>query len=176
MSNETQQSQAVYSSNDVAVTLQIQESTLRKYCLILEKNGHEFLKNEHGHRAFFDHDIIVLKKFKELKSGSDMTLEQASKAVIAWKNGNSITELDTQESSYVARYSDLLEEFKLFKQQQMEFNKELLSELKKQQDYINHHLEERDQKLMLSLKESLEAKQQLALEESKRKSWWKFWK
>jgi biotin operon repressor len=59
MSDKTQQIQAVYSSSDVAATLKIQESTLRKYCLILEKIGYEFLKNENGHRAFFDADSIV---------------------------------------------------------------------------------------------------------------------
>jgi hypothetical protein len=42
MSDKTQQIQAVYSSSDVAITLKIQESTLRKYCLILEKNGYYF--------------------------------------------------------------------------------------------------------------------------------------
>ena len=178
MSDKTQQIQAVYSSSDVAVTLKIQESTLRKYCLILEKNGYEFLKNENGHRAFFDADSIVLKKFIELKNGSDMTLEQAAKSVIAWKNGNDITGRDTEDSRYIARYSDLLEEFISFKENQENFNKELLNQLQKQQEYISDKLEERDQKLMLALKETMETKKQLAIAsaEVSKKKWWKFWK
>ena len=38
------QTQTVYGSNDIAKGLIIQERTLRKYCLILEENDHEFLK------------------------------------------------------------------------------------------------------------------------------------
>lgn len=178
MSNKTQQIQAVYSSSDVAVTLKIQESTLRKYCLILEKNGYEFLKNENGYRAFFDADSIVLKKFIELKSGSDMTLEQAAKSVVLWKKGANITERDTEESRYVARYNDLMKEFTSFKANQENFNKELLNQLQKQQEYISNKLEERDQKLMLTLKETLETKRQLAITsaEVSKKKWWEFWK
>lgn len=178
MSNKTQQLQAVYNSSDVAVTLKIQESTLRKYCLILEKSGYEFLKNENGHRAFFDADSIVLKKFIELKNGSDMTLEQAAKSVVAWKKGTDITERDTEDSRYIARYNDLLEDFKDFKENQENFNKELLNQLQKQQEYISDKLEERDQKLMLTLKETMETKRQLAITsaEVSKKRWWKFWK
>ena len=161
MSDKTQQIQAVYSSSDVAITLKIQESTLRKYCLILEKNGYEFLKNENGHRAFFDADSIVLKKFIELKNGSDMTLEQAAKSVVAWKNGTDITKGDTEDSQYIARYNDLLEGFTSFKENQEKFNQELLKQLQQQQEYISNKLEERDQKLMLALKETMETKNNL---------------
>lgn len=80
---QTQAVQAVYGSGDVADVLQIQESTLRKYCLLLEKAGYEFLKNEVGHRAFFDDDVIVLRKMIALKNDADMTLEEATKSVVA---------------------------------------------------------------------------------------------
>lgn len=190
MTTETQQLQAVYNSSDVAVTLKIQESTLRKYCLLLEKHGYEILKNESGHRAFFDSDIIVLKKLIEFKSNSDMTLEQATKAVVSWKKGNVITDRDTTNLSYVARYNDLLDEFKSFKEQQfqhneelqdfakqqVEFNKKLVERLDQQEQYIANRLEERDRNLMLSIRETLETKRLLEVTEEKKKSWWKFWK
>lgn len=169
MSEEIIQTQSVYGSSDIAVTLKIQESTLRKYCLILEKAGYEFLKNEHGHRAFFDHDVIVLKKMIELKSGTDMTLEEAAKAVIAWKNGNAVSVRDMDEKQ---RYNDLVEEFKVFKEQQMDFNKELIQEIRSQREYINGCLEKRDRLLMQSLRETLETKEIAAAE----KKWWRFWK
>lgn len=176
MSEKTQQIQAVYSSSDIAVTLKVQESTLRKYCLILEKNGYEFLKNDNGHRAYFDPDIIILKKFIELKKGTDMTLEQAAKSVISWHNGIVITDSDTEENSYIARYSDLLDEFKSFKLNQEAFNRELLKQLEKQQEYISNKLEDRDEKLMLALRETMETQKQLALTVAEeKKKWWKFW-
>ena len=55
--------------------------------LVTRKIGSEFLKNEQGHRAFFDQDIIGLRKMMRLKNEADMTLEEAAKSVVAWKNG-----------------------------------------------------------------------------------------
>jgi len=177
MSEETQVVQAVYGSGDVADVLQIQESTLRKYCLLLEKQGYEFLKNEQGHRAFFDNDLIVLKKMIKLKNDADMTLEEAVKSVVAWKNGNDIALSDTKEMSYIARYNDLLEEFKTFQQQQMEFNRELIAEVRSQREYINERLEERDRLLVESMRQTLETRKEIAAaENAKKKKWWRFGK
>ena len=176
MTDETQQTQAlqaVYGSSDIADVLQIQESTLRKYCLLLEKSGYEFLKNEQGHRAFFDNDVIVLRKMIALKNDTDMTLEEAVKSVIAWKKGTDITVRDTEEKQYIARYNDLMKEFKSFQEQQMKFNKELIREIRSQQEYIENRLEQRDQLLMQSIRESLEVRKEIAATQKKR--WWKFW-
>lgn len=172
---DPQQTKTIYSSSDIATNLNVQESTLRKYCLILEEDGYEFLKNERGHRAFFDSDLIALKKFIEFKDDADMSLKQSAKAVTAWKNGFTMTEHDTEEKRYVARYDDLVNEFREFRESQNTFNQELLKQLQKQQQYIDTRLEERDQKLMLSLKETLEAKNQLAITTSEKKKWWQFW-
>ena len=176
MTDETQQTQAlqaVFGSSDIADVLQIQESTLRKYCLLLEKAGYEFLKNEQGHRAFFDNDVIVLRKMIALKNDADMTLEEAVKSVIAWKNGTAITVRDTEEKQYIARYNDLMKEFKSFQEQQMNFNKELIQEVRSQREYIENRLEQRDQLLMQSIRESLEVRKEIAATQKKR--WWKFW-
>lgn len=174
MSEEVVQTQSVYGSSDIADTLEIQESTLRKYCLLLEKVGYEFLKNEHGHRAFFDHDVIVLRKMISLKSSADMTLEEAVKSVVAWKNGNDITISDTEEKRYITRYNDLLEEFKSFQEQQMNFNKELIQEIRNQQEYIEDRLEQRDRLLMQSMREILETRKEIVA--ASEKKWWHFWK
>ena len=176
MTDETQQTQAlqaVYGSSDIADVLQIQESTLRKYCLLLEKSGYEFLKNEQGHRAFFDNDVIVLRKMIALKNDTDMTLEEAVKSVMAWKKGTDITVRDTEEKQYIARYNDLMKEFKSFQEQQMKFNEELIREIRSQQEYIENRLEQRDQLLMQSIRESLEVRKEIAATQKKR--WWKFW-
>ena len=176
MTDETQQTQAlqaVFGSSDIADVLQIQESTLRKYCLLLEKAGYEFLKNEQGHRAFFDNDVIVLRKMIALKNDADMTLEEAVKSVMAWKKGTDITVRDTEEKQYIARYNDLMKEFKSFQEQQMNFNKELIQEVRSQREYIENRLEQRDQLLMQSIRESLEVRKEIAATQKKR--WWKFW-
>lgn len=177
MTKGTEQTQAVYGSSDIADVLEIQESTLRKYCLLLEKNGYEFLKNEHGHRAFFDDDVIVLRKMISFKNSADMTLEEAVKSVVAWKNGNVMSVRDTEEQRYIVRYNDLMEEFKVlksFQEQQMEFNKELIEEIRRQQEYIENRLEERDRLLVQSMRETLEARKEIAAAEKEKRKWWYF--
>lgn len=169
------QTQAVYGSSDVANLLKIKESTVRKYCGILEKAGYEFLKNEMGHRAFFDNDLIVLRKMLNLKNESDMSLEDAAKSVVTWKKGDDMSVSDTKESEYIARYNDLVREFKEFQKQQMEFNKELLQEIKSQREYIGKLIEEKDLLVIQSMRNLLESKQELP-EPTKKKNWWKFWK
>lgn len=169
--NSPQERQAIYDTKDVASHFNIHSSTVRKYCDYLEKAGYTFHKNEHGHRGFFDDDLLALRKLIEHKDA--MTLEQASKSVVAWKNGSNIARVATEEKRYSTQYSELLNEFKSFKEQQQSFNQELIQQLNKQQEYINNKLEERDKTLMIALKESMETQKLLA--SSKQKSWWKFW-
>lgn len=68
---------------------------------------------------------------------------------------------DTEEMRYVARYNDLMEEFKTFQQQQMNFNKELIEEIRNQRQYIETRLEERDRLLMQSIRDSLEVRKEI---------------
>lgn len=173
MTEETKQLQAVYGTRDVADILGVQESTVRKYASLLEDFGYSYLKNEYGHRAFFDRDLIVLRKMLSLKKDADMTLEDAAKSVVAWNKGNDISVSDTEEKSYDARYSDLVKEFKVFQQQQMEFNKELIQEIRCQREYIENRLEERDRLLLESMRLTLETRKELATADKK---WWQFWK
>ncbi|WP_256942757.1 hypothetical protein [Bacillus cereus] len=95
MTDKTGSSQAVYISKDVATMLKIQESTLRKYCIMLEEHGYHFHKNEHGHRGFLDNDVITLRKLIEIKSHPDMTLKQACNAILLRFKGESISGIDT---------------------------------------------------------------------------------
>lgn len=68
----------------------------------------------------------------------------------------------------------MTEEFKAFREQQQVFNQELLEQLKKQQEYINSSLKERDKNLMIAMKESLETQKLLAA--ASQKKWWQLWK
>ena len=174
MTEETKQIQAVYGSSDIADVLHIQESTLRKYCLLLEKSGYAFLKNEQGHRAFFDQDIIGLRKLMSLKNDADMTLEEAVKSVVAWKNGHDIAVSNTEEARYIACYNVLMEEFKAFQEQQHHFNQALLQEIRHQQTYIEQRLEERDRLLLQSMRETLEVRKEIVA--TPKKKWWLFYK
>lgn len=57
-------------------------------------------------------------------------------------------------------------------QEQKEFNKVLLEKLEKQQEYINSRLDQHDKLLMESLKESMEARKQIAATKNEKKSFW----
>ncbi|MGE7885389.1 hypothetical protein [Bacillus sp. NPDC094077] len=82
MTDKTDSSQAVYISKDVATMLKIQESTLGKYCIMLEEQGYHFHKKGHGHRNFMDKDVITLRKLIEMKSHPNITLKQAYNAIM----------------------------------------------------------------------------------------------
>lgn len=150
---------------------------------MLEEAGYTFHKNEFGHRAFFNNDVVALNRFIEIKNHPDMTLKQACDAVVMWVKGNNVTEHDitdtTKKQQHNDRYTELLNQFGEFKQQQHDFNKELLHQLQKQQDYIKDSLTKRDQKLMDALKESQKTQKLIAAaqeeEKNQRKRWWKWW-
>lgn len=162
----------IHDTKDVAAHFEIHTSTVRKYCDFLEKAGYSFHKNEYGHRGFFDEDLMVFRKLIELKA--TMSLENASKSAIAWKNQEDVSEVATKKEQYSTRYIDLLDEFKAFKKEQDSFNRELLKQLQKQQDHIDNRLKERDKNLMDAINQKLETQKQLA--SAKEKKWWKFWK
>lgn len=164
--------QVVYSATDVATVLQIKESTLRKYALLLQKESYEFALNEHGHRLYSDTDLVVLRKMIEHKDKSAMTLKQAAQAVVAWQKNTSVSDAVTSQE----RYNDLLQEFADFKEQQNNFNKALLERLDKQQNYIENSVAERDRNLMETLKELQDTKKQIAAAVDNEKKWWQFWK
>ena len=176
MSDITQEHKAIYTSHDVSSILKIQESTLRKYCLLLEELGYQFHKNDNKQRGFYDGDVIALKKLIKLKNTPNMTLKQAGIAVMTWKYGDSVTEPDTSAQ----RHNELLERFEKLE----EFNKVLIDQLKKQQEIIDHSLKERDRALIEALKESMEHQKLIATsvqeekekETAAKKQWWEFWK
>ena len=181
----------IYDATTVSKILGVQESTLRKYCLLMQKYNFEFNKNSVGHRIFYKKDIEVIKRIIDLKNASSLTLDQAVKSILDCdiNDIDDITDITDITSISDTDLSKILDEFKEYKKEQMQFNKEqmefnkkLIEQLEKQDHYIKNKLEERDKKLMLALKESMESRKEMAAaieevkeERNKRKLWWKFW-
>ena len=136
----------------------------------MQKYGYEFNKNSVGHRVFYSRDITVIKRIVELKNSSSLTLTDAVQTIL----NSDIADITDIESIANPSYEKLLKQFEEFKNQQMEFNKTLLQQLEKQQEYIKNSINERDLKLLAAIKDSMETRKQIA--ESKRKLWWQFWK
>lgn len=167
----------VYSASDITALLDIKDSTLRKYCLMLEDKGYEFQKNNRDHRFFRDDDIITLRKFITLKNNG-MSLEESAEGVVLWHKGNEeevtdVTVSQTDTRDVIERYNNDMTEMKDMMRQQNEIINELSAKIDKQQEYINDRLEQRDNNLMKVLEENLESQRQIASASEEKKGFWK---
>jgi DNA-binding transcriptional MerR regulator len=89
-----------YSTKQAVDNLGISTSTLRKWCLLLEKEKHTFNRNENNNRIFYDTDLLALRHIKKLTQEEGRTLENAAKDVsIKGQAGKSITSSDMDHKS-----------------------------------------------------------------------------
>jgi hypothetical protein len=165
-----------YSPKEMSVTLNIGDSTLRKWCIALENNGYGFIRNDQNKRVFIENDLVVLRHFQNLIKTHNMQLENASKLIIdrfgrgslEVSTGAVLAEIEEVDRSLDRSKEDvvptLLEHIKKqdeFIRNQKEFNQELIKRLDQQQKHIDERLDERDRKLMESMRNQQEIKQHL---------------
>jgi|SRR5699024_7771339 len=169
----------VYSASDITALLDIKESTLRKYCLMLEDKGYEFQKNKRNHRFFRDVDIISLRKFITLKDNG-MSLGESAEGIVMWHKGNEeevtdITLRDTDTYDGVERYNNDITDMKEIMRQQSEMINRLNDKVDKQQEYIEQLIKKKDEQLMLAINGSQASKKEFTTErkdEQKKKGFW----
>lgn len=157
-----EQTEKAYWNHEIAKVLGIGESTLRKWCIELEKNGYEFVKGAKDSRAFLENDLQALTYFKQLTKTEKMPQETAAKSVVERfskeiENGRTIPVPfgNSQNSLYLEEtVNQLLEHSK----KQEEFNKALIQRLEQQEKYISESLEKRDKLLMENIRASQEQK------------------
>lgn len=135
ISDTTIGGELIYDTVTVSKMLGVQESTLRKYCALMQKHHYGFNKNSVGHRIFYPRDVEIIKEIVTLKNLGSLTLNEAVKAILD-SDIDDITDTATRGNP---DYSKLLEEFEAFKKSQMQFNQKLLERLEKQQSYIENH-------------------------------------
>lgn len=173
----------IYSPTDIQELLKIDSSTLRKYAILLEKHGYIFLKNDRGHRGYFDKDIVTLRKLIEFSKQQDMTLERSAEAILTWIPEDDVTVNATSKETpdiHSERYNDILKRLiylEDYTQKQEAFQKELLAQLQRQQQYIQESLEKRDQALMTNIRE-MQQEKRILIEQAnnqEKKPWWRFW-
>lgn len=164
-----------YWSREMADLLKIGDSTLRKWCRVLEAQGYRFIRDEQERRAFTDHDALALRYFKELTHDKGVALNSAAKAVTERFNGGASQSVALGDTAPIERSDGAMQQLLDHVQRQEEFNKVLLQELADQRRYIEESLNRRDEQLMRHLRESLEARKELAAGEQKRK-WWQLWR
>jgi DNA-binding transcriptional MerR regulator len=146
-------------AKEVAETLGISESTLRKYCLILEKAGYKFLRGDNNRRAFRKRDVEVLKQFKTLAEGKK--LDEAAVTLVAT--------LDQQEEETAVSVVSLADTNKTML---MEKVKEVIKPILEQNEMLKQELNELKDRLA-----RLDKKTDVLLTRSARqeKKWWRFW-
>ncbi|OQR53115.1 DUF3967 domain-containing protein [Bacillus sp. CDB3] len=176
MSGDINLTQKIYTAGDVAKLLEVKDSTVRKYAHTLEKSGYKFYKNEHGYRGYYDRDVIAMRNLIQYSSHPDMTLESAANAVVSTNIEGDIQGVATANKvihELHQAYDNLFKNFEGFKEQQMQFNQQLLSKIEQRDKYIAERLEVRDHTLMESIRLLQEQKQLAATKE--KKPWWRFW-
>lgn len=155
-----------YWNHEVAECLQMGKSTLRRWCLELEKQGYIFSKGEQESRAFTKQDVLILEKIKELQS-EGKKLEHAIKQVLSEQEQVLLT---SQSTPYSVDIDWQVERAQLKQELLAEIKKELLSS----EQRIFHRLEDRDQLLMQYVREMQKTKKVMAA--TSQKKWWQFWK
>lgn len=179
-----ERTEKAYSPKEVFTTLDIGDSTLRKWCLALEKNGYVFIRNDQNRRIYVEGDLVVLRHFQNLVKES-IPLDNAAKLVVD-RFGKGAFEVSTvsvpvEKNAFEVgtdtvpedNHNDI-QELKDLVTNQNDLIKELISRMDQQQKYIDERLEERDRKLIESLRESQEERKALlqiaaAQEEEKKK-------
>ncbi|MBW5471594.1 hypothetical protein GPJ61_27795 [Brevibacillus formosus] len=150
----------VYSTKEIADYLSIADSTVRKWCLLLEEHGYNFRRNEFQKREYVEHDVIALHKFKDLTKDGAMSLEDAAIAVSSNYSrvpNNAIAMPDTKENKrYDERYMRVLEDkvdaLTEMMDRQLQFNEALMKKMDEQQKLFSERMELSDQRLVEAMK------------------------
>ncbi|KAB7704774.1 hypothetical protein F9802_16525 [Bacillus aerolatus] len=128
-----------YFSSEVAKSLGVGASTLRKYSSALEAAGYHFDRGLNNSRVFYQKDIITIQRLLRLIQDQNMPLEAAIELAIK-------AELQKYDQT-PAETSELCERIARLEQQQetlIEVNKELVKELAQYQRWMKEKLEHQE--------------------------------
>ncbi|WP_179212609.1 DUF3967 domain-containing protein [Priestia aryabhattai] len=183
--NEGGTTEKAYWSKEISDLLGVAGSTMRKWCLALEEQGYTFLRGANNSRVFYDKDILLLRRLKVLMQENKMALDIAVKFVLSGVEDDKRTEGVHEEN---AVHSDVPvdiannEERVLLNQviekldKMEEFNRTLVSQIERQNKYIEEQLHKRDEHIMTALRESIETKKLIAAsqeaQKEENKSFW----
>ncbi|OXS64029.1 DUF3967 domain-containing protein [Priestia filamentosa] len=159
-----------YFGSEVASTLKIGSSTLRKYSLALEEQGYTFDRGVNNSRIFYQKDVAMIQRIMNAMNKKNITLEQAVKLAVS-----SISE-DTVATAVMAKQTELNRDVAMSERLERleKINLELVKRLEEQQRMLQERDAKRDEQLITVLREVQESKQLIAATRDKR--WWEFWK
>jgi DNA-binding transcriptional MerR regulator len=148
-------------AREVAENLGISESTLRKYCLILERAGYKFLRGDNNRRAFRKKDVEILRRFKAL-ADQGKKLDEAAVSLVDM--------LNQQEEETAVSVVSLAD---TNKNMPFENIREAIQPILEQNEMLKKELAELKDRLA-----RVDEKTDVLLTRSERqeKKWWMFWK
>lgn len=134
-----------YFSSEVAKSLGVGASTLRKYALALEEAGYRFDRGLNNSRVFYQRDIITVHRLLKLIQEQNMTLEAAIDLAMKVEPKK---EAEPEKTAPIpAESHELHERIARLEQQQetlIEVNKELIKELAQYQRWMKEKLEHQE--------------------------------
>lgn len=173
----------VYAPADIAPLLDVKESTLRKYSILLEECGYTFQRNVQKQRYYTDNDVIAFRKLITFKDNGDMNLKQAAEAVYLWSRGGDVTEGRTDEHDVITRHDVAMHEGDSVVLELVAASNNYIHQLIDEIDTLKDELQERDErqkkrddyliKMIEDLKQEVQQQreeQQLLLEVKEEKS------
>lgn len=170
-----------YSHKEMYTTLNIGDSTLRKWCIALEKNGYKFLRNEQDNRVYVEGDLVVLRHFYQLVKIHKTNLENAAKLIVA-RFGSGAFEVGTgivpvENDDQVTFSKDGLKELiqEAVREEREEFKKLINQEREALLMKMNDTVEMQSRVLMKAVRDQQEETQKELAAEKEKKNWWKFW-
>lgn len=131
-------------NKDVARILGIGDSTVRKWCLELEKNGYNFVRGHKESRAFLQLDITALNYFQNLTKEGSYSLEQAAKIVVERFKDRRDSDIAASVPSNSERSPSVAETYLKqlveLQKEQIEQNRELLQKLSERDKIIEEQM------------------------------------
>ncbi|MBS4218710.1 DUF3967 domain-containing protein [Bacillus sp. FJAT-49711] len=154
---------------DVEKQTGIPSATIRRY---IRNHGHHLQLKKRGKIYLVaSESLSFIKNIRDLYD-QGKRLEDIEDAL---RSMNIPMTHDEREMTVNA--SEVLVQLQKDMEEQKKFNQSLLETIQKQQEYINTKLEERDQKLLQSIREIQEAKREIAVSHEKKKGFFsKFFK
>lgn len=170
-------------TKEVSEMLEVGDSTLRKWCIALEKEGYTFTKGVRNSRAFIKKDIVVLEDIKLLLQESGMNLESTVKVTLSKHHSENMTGNDSnnaertplvlQENGSKISGNTSIEYLKV-QEQLLERVERIERSHEERLKNIEEKLDYRNKLLLETLQEIQDTKKIIAV--TKEKKWWGFWK
>lgn len=169
--NENGEVLRAYWAKEIADLLDVTTSNLRRWSIDLEKAGYRFYRDEHNRRAYFEKDIMPLRKLKEFLA-NQMSKDDAVKAVVSMFPQSDHAVITTPVNDDLIQISK--RELQEIVKEAIENEREVI--LQAIEAKMNDVVEQRDRHLTHQLNKTLEERKQIAAtleNQEETKSWWK---